>query len=162
MTQETSADMNTQPSSSGKIQPTRQVHRLRILLVVMLITLTIQGWFGDTVNIFVAPPGTSTTVPFSSLIQTISSYGFLLIWHAFEGLFLVILALVLIGASFKWSKKRSVRITSILGAFMVISAAIGGLSFVLSGFNAGGSSAQMGGSFIGAYAFYFMELYYTK
>jgi len=51
---------------------------------------------------------------------------------------------------------------SILGSVMIISALIGGLVFLLSGFSAAGSSAQMGGSFIGAYAFYFMELYFTK
>jgi len=45
---------------------------------------------------------------------------------------------------------------------MVVSAIIGGVLFVLSGFSAGGNSAQMGGSFIGAYAFYFIELYYAK
>jgi hypothetical protein len=32
----------------------------------------------------------------------------------------------------------------------------------LSGFANGGNSAQMGGSFIAAYASYFMTLYYTK
>jgi hypothetical protein len=45
---------------------------------------------------------------------------------------------------------------------MIISAIIGGTLFVLSGFNNNGVSAQMGGSFIGAYAFFFIELYYTK
>jgi hypothetical protein len=147
---------------AGKIESPRRIHRLRIFIVVNLIILTVQGWFGDTVNIFVAPPGTNSSVPFSALLPTITNYGFFLIWHAFEGLLLVILSVALIVASFRWSKKRSVRILSILGALMIISATIGGLSFVLSGFNAGGSSAQMGGSFIGAYAFYFMELYFTK
>ena len=112
-------------------------------------------------NIFVAPAGTNSTVPFSALIPTITHYGFFLIWHAAEGFLLLVLSLALIPASFRWSKKRSVRIMSILGAFMIVSAVIGGISFVLSGFNAGGSSAQMGGSFIGAFAFYFMELYFT-
>lgn len=45
---------------------------------------------------------------------------------------------------------------------MVVSAIMGGDLFVLSGFSAGGSSARIGGSFIGAYAFYFIKLYYAK
>jgi len=140
----------------------RKTHRLRIFIVITLIILTVQGWFGDTVNIFIAPPGTNSTVPFSAIISTIENYGFFLVWHAFEGLLLVFLSIALVVASFRWSRARSVRILSLLGMLMIVSAAIGGLSFVLSGFNAGGSSAQMGGSFIGSYAFYFMEIYYTK
>jgi hypothetical protein len=160
MAQDTTSNMSQ--STTGRLGSPRQIHRLRTFIVVNLIILTIQGWFGDTVNIFVAPPGTNSSVQFSALLPTITNYGFFLIWHAFEGLLLVVLSIALIVASFRWSKKRSVRILSILGALMIISATIGGLSFVLSGFNAGGSSAQMGGSFIGAYTFYFMELYYTK
>ena len=45
---------------------------------------------------------------------------------------------------------------------MGVSAIIGGVLFVLFGFSSGGVSAQMGGSFIGAYAFYFIELYYAN
>ena len=158
MTQDTAPNQR----QSASPESTRQVHRLRIFIVITLVILTVQGWFGDTVNIFVVPPGTNSTVPFSALIPTIENYGFLLIWHFFEGLLLVFLSIALVVASFRWSKKRSVRTLSLLGMFFIISAAYGGLSFVISGFNAGGSSAQMGGIFIGAYAFYFMELYFTK
>ena len=140
------------------------MHRLRILIVFTLIVLTVQGWFGDTVNIFFVPAAGVNSIPFSSsaVIQAIYNVGFALVWHAFQGLFLAIFSFVLLFFSFSWSKKRSVRICGILGALMVLSAAIGGLLFVLSGFNNGGNSAQMGGSFIGAYAFYFIELYFTK
>ncbi len=161
MAQETTSS-NTQPGDSRKMETARQTHRLRIFIAVVLTILGIQGWFGDTVNIFVAPPGTNSTVAFSSFFDTVNHYGFFLIWHTYEGLLPLILSLVLIGFSFRWSKKRSVRITSILGALSIISAVIGGVSFILSGFNAGGSTAQMGGSFIGAFAFYFLELYFTK
>jgi hypothetical protein len=44
----------------------------------------------------------------------------------------------------------------------VLSAGYGGYQFVISGFGNGASSAQMGGSFIAAYASYSMTLYYTK
>ncbi len=129
----------------------------------MLVILTVQGWLGDTTNLFVITSGTSS-IPFSlsAIIQSIVNNGPILIWHATEGFLLLILSLVAIGLSFKWSGKRNVRIASIFGALMIISAVIGGVSFLLSGYNAAGSSAEMGGSFIGAYAFYFMELYFTK
>ncbi len=60
------------------------------------------------------------------------------------------------------SKPRNVQIPDILGLVMVVSAIIDGTLFVLSGFSADGVSAQMGGSFICAYAFYFIELFYAK
>jgi hypothetical protein len=122
--------------------PSRSTHRLRILLGIILAILAVQGWFGDTTNLFVTTSGTSP-IPFSltAIIQRIVSNGPILIWHASEGFLLLILSLVAIGLTFRWSSKRSVRITSILGAFMIISAVIGGVSFLVSGFTAAGSSA---------------------
>jgi hypothetical protein len=137
--------------------------RFRILLVVTLVILTVQGWFGDTVNIFFAT--TSTKPPLFSLggfLQQVASVGFPLIYHAYEGIFLIALAIAVFALSFVWSKARSVRIACGLGLLMIVSAAIGGFLFTMSGFSNGGNSAQMGGSFIGAYAFFFIALYYAK
>ncbi|MHB8568238.1 MAG: hypothetical protein ACYC7D_07340 [Nitrososphaerales archaeon] len=142
----------------------RNAHRLRLLLVLILVVLTIQAWFGDTVNIFVIPANGigSADYSLSAFFPTILSHGPLLLWHAFEGVILFLLSFVILAFSFIWSKKKSVRICAILATFFVISAALGGLLFVFSGFQSGPNSAQMGGSFIGSYAFYFMELYFTK
>jgi hypothetical protein len=96
-----------------------------------------------------------------SILTAVVNVGPTLIIHAFIGLAILALALVVLTFSLK-SKPRSVQIPSILGLIMVISAIIGGTLFVLSGFSNNGVSAQMGGSFIGAYAFYFIELYYAK
>ena len=82
--------------------------------------------------------------------------------HMSVGILLSALAVAVFVLSFVWSKSRGVRIASGLGLLMVISAAIGGFLFVLSGLSDGGNSAQMGGSFIGAYAFYFIALYYSR
>jgi hypothetical protein len=75
---------------------------------------------------------------------------------------LLVLSIVVVGLSFRSSKSRSIRITSVVAATAVISAAAGGVLFVLSDFQNSPNSAQMGGSFIVAYAFYFIELYLTK
>ena len=58
--------------------------------------------------------------------------------------------------------RRSVKVGALIGLITVVFAALGGYLFVLSGFGDGGNSMQMGGSFIGAYAFYFITLWYTK
>ncbi len=137
-------------------------HSLRLLLVATLITLTVQGWFGDTVNIFLIPT-TPLTVQssLSGILQAITNIGPVLIIHAFIGILILAFASVVVAFSIR-AKPRSVQIPAILGLVMVVSAALGGVFFGLSGFSNGGNSAQMGGSFIGAYAFYFVELYHTK
>lgn len=84
-----------------------------------------------------------------------------LIIHAFLGILMLALSGTFLAFSLK-SKPRNVQVPSIFGLVMVVSAIIGGTLFVLSGFTNNGVSAQMGGSFIGAYAFYFIELYFAK
>ena len=137
-------------------------HRLRLLIVVTLILLTVQGWFGDTVNLF-AVPSNPVTVDQSAngALQAVVNVGPTLIIHAFVGTAILAFAVAVLAFSLK-SKPRSIQISAILGLVMVVSAIIGGTLFVLSGFSNNGVSAQMGGSFIGAYAFYFIELYYAK
>jgi hypothetical protein len=136
--------------------------RLRLLIVLTLVFLTVQGWFGDTVNLF-AVPTTPVTVDASigGLLTAVINDGPVLIIHAFNGILILALAVTVLALSLK-SKPRSVQVPSILGLVMVVSAIIGGILFVLSGFANNGVSAQMGGSFIGAYAFYFIELYYAR
>jgi len=135
---------------------------LRRLIVVTLVLLTIQGWFGDTVNLFTIPPGpVSVEASAGGLLTAVINVGPTLIAHAFIGIALLALSVVVLAFSLR-SKPRSIQIASILGLIMIISALIGGTLFVLSGFANNGVSAQMGGSFIGAYAFYFIELYYAK
>ena len=138
--------------------------KFSILLVGMLVLLTVQGWSGDTVNIFL--PASAATTPLSSFFpgffSTLESAGPLADFHMSVGILLSVLAIVVFALSFVWSKSRGVRIASGLGLLMVISAAIGGFLFVVSGLSNGGNSAQMGGSFIGAYAFYFIALYYSR
>jgi len=149
-------------TSPPGLQDRASWHRLRLLIVTTLILLTVQGWFGDTVNIFQIPTTPSTVdQSINGIIQAIDNIGFLLIIHALIGLSILALAIIVLAFSVR-NKPRNVQIPAILGLAMVVSAIIGGVLFVLSGFSAGGNSAQMGGSFIGAYAFYFIELYYAK
>lgn len=137
--------------------------RFSILLVATLAVLTVQGWTGDTVNIFYAPAnGVSPPGSISEFWSIVASIGSQAVWHAAEGIILAALAVAVAALSFMWSESRGVRIASILALLMVMSAAAGGLEFVMSGFANGGNSAQMGGSFLGAYAFYFIALYYSR
>jgi hypothetical protein len=140
--------------------------KFRVLLVITLVILSVQGWFGDFVNIFVAPsngikPPAFTLAGFFDALESLPN-SFFPLWHTFEGILLMGLAVAVFALSFKWSKARAVRITSGLGLAAIVSAAVGGFLFVMSGFSNGGNSAQMGGSFTGAYALYFIALYFAK
>ena len=91
---------------------------------------------------------------------------FFLEWHAGQGAVLLVLAVIITVLAFAWSRSaglaRGARWWSVVALLSVLSAAMGGYLFVMSGFANGSNSAQMGGSFIAAYASYFMTLYYTK
>ncbi|MDA4114508.1 MAG: hypothetical protein OK474_10725, partial [Thaumarchaeota archaeon] len=78
-----------------------------------------------------------------------------MIWHGMEGILILLSAIGVLVISLR-HRRRSVKIAAGLGLFFVLSAALGGYLFVISGFMNGGNSAQMGGSFIGAYAFFFL------
>ena len=164
MNEESSLETTSPPVESPSYRRRRDIpRRLRIIVAFSLIIFTIQGWFGDTVNIFVVQhvgPNTANVsaddIIAAALVNPIPMFqgmlglGFLVFWHALEGLILVILTFIVLIFSFKWSNKKSVWNCSILGILFTWSAAVyAGLVFLLSGFSSGADSAQMGGSFIG-------------
>ena len=132
------------------------------MTVVILVLLTVQGLTGDTINLFAVFP--SGTVGFSDtgFLQAVFNVGPTMVYHTMEGFLLVYLSIAVLVLSLRWYKTLSVRLSATLGLVSLVSAGIGGLLFVISGFQNNVNSAQMGGSFIGAYAFYFLLLYYTK
>jgi hypothetical protein len=130
----------------------------RIVLVMLLAVLTLQGWTGDTVNLF-APTGGASSSDFFATLQSLGGFA---LWHTGEAMLLGVLAVVVLVLAFVRSTSSGVRIASVLGLVMIASAAYGGVQFVNSGLTDAGASAQMGGSFIGAYASYFIALYYSR
>ena len=126
--------------------------------------MTAQGWTGDFVNLFASFSVPAGPVSFSMgwLFQALSDSGIITVYHAFEGALLVALSIIILVLSFRYSGARSVRFASVMAMTAIVSAALGGLLFVFSGYTDNANSAQMGGSFIGAYAFYFLELYFLK
>jgi hypothetical protein len=109
------------------------------------------------------PQGAVNT--FADAYQALQSVGWpasLAIVHAVGGILILLLTLGIVVVAFRRTKSRSVRVASFLGLIAVLSAVVGGYLFVFSGFLANGNSAQMGGSFIGAYAANFLVLYFSK
>jgi len=133
---------------------------LRLSIVATLLLLTFQSWLGDFVNVFVTTSSTSA-VSFSDFTQALVNQGPALVVHALVGFLVFLSGVGVLVVSLRRGDRR-VKITAALALLAVVSAGVGGILFVLSGFSAGGSSMQMGGSFVAAYALYFIALYYTK
>jgi len=138
-----------------------QLSKLQLLVIGTLVVLSVQAWTGDFVNLFSVFPVGTVDSSLGGLLQALKEAGLLPLFHAFAGILLVALSVVVLVLSFR-SKIRNAEIASIIGLAAVFSAVMGGVLFVLSGFQDNGSSMQMAGSFIGAYALYFLELYFTK
>lgn len=141
-----------------------RTRRIRIAVVLELVILSIQGWTGDTVNLFAKYPAFVSIGNLQQYISAITGVGGIapvLIWHEAEALLLVAVAIAVFAIALK-TRERQLVILSLLGLASIISAIVGGLMFVLSGFADNAGSAQMGGSFISAYAFFFILLYFAK
>ena len=135
---------------------------LRIAIAFTLLLLSLQAWSGDFVNVFVTTsPATGVPQSVSGFFGAITGNGVFLLWHGMEGLLILVSAVVVFALSLR-RQKRNVKAAAGLALFFVVVAGLGGYFFVLSGFSAGGSSMQMGGSFIGAYALQFIALWFTK
>ena len=123
--------------------------------------MSIQAWTGDFVNTFVTTSPSSVQQSVSGFFGAVAGAGPFLIWHAVEGILILLSAVGVLMVSLGCDR-RSVKIGALLGLISVIAAGLGGYLFVLSGFSDGGNSMQMGGSFTAAYALYFITLWYTK
>jgi hypothetical protein len=134
--------------------------RCQALIIAQLVLLSVQGWSGDFVNVFVTTTPRHGVMSLVGVLGLIESGGGFLVWHGVEGVVIVVLGATILTLSFK--HHRGVVVSALLALLSVVSAGIGGVMFVASGFSAGGASMQMGGSFIAAYALYFIVLYYTK
>jgi hypothetical protein len=89
-----------------------RVRTLRVLIVAAIVILSVQGWFGDTVNIFFAPSH-GITKPTATLGGFVSEVGrlsqpFFLQWHTWEGVALALLAVTVTVLALAWSRFRGV------------------------------------------------------
>jgi len=135
---------------------------LLVLVIHMLIGLTVQGWLGDFVNLFAVFPNGMVGLRLGSFFRAIKAAGNMEFAHAIVGALLLIFAIAILVVAFRGVVSIGARICAIIGLIAVLSAVYGGIAFVFSGFKNNGNSMQMGGSFIGAYASYFLVLYFNK
>ncbi len=138
-----------------------RVKALRILLIVMLAALGIQYELG--MQFIMSNP--QAIAPFAFSLQGVSSalhgVGPVAVVHASWGGLLVALSLVILVVSLL-SRMRAAQVFGVLGFLSIVSAAAGGLLFVLSGFQDDSNSHNMATNLLLSFTFYFLEVYVLK
>lgn len=136
--------------------------KLRISVVVLLVLLFVQYEFGIAINI--ANPPTLPAFSFSdnsAFNNALNTAGGLAQPHAILGFLVWLVSLVILVLSLR----TGIRSVQIFGSLMLLSitvAGMGGSFFVQSGFTNDQASHTMAASFILAYSFAFLELYFLK
>ena len=139
-----------------------QFERLRVMVVIMLILLTIQYELGMVINL---SPNLPELHPFGFSLLAISEAlhlaGPVALAHAVLGSLLTLISILTLILSLR-SKTRSVQILGSLGFLTMLVAMVGGVLFTLSGFQEDHYSLAMASNFILTFIFYFLELYFMK
>ncbi len=139
-----------------------QPKSLRVMVGITLALLAIQYELGMVVNLSPALPELPAfgfSLP--KILDALHLAGLAALTHAGLGSFLTLMSILILILSLR-SKLRSVRLFGSLGFLSVVSAAVGGVLFTLSGFQEDHFSLAMASDFILAFIFYFLELYFVK
>ena len=135
--------------------------RIEVSIIILLALISIQAFLGDNINLFTVFPMGAVVVSLGGFAQALQQAGIAVVVHAVNGFLIIAVSLAVVVFSFMM-RVNKLRITSIIGLIGLIVALSGGLLFVFSGYGNNGYSAQMATGFLIAYAFYFIELYFTK
>ena len=141
---------------------TRPHKVLRIFVMVLLALLFVQYDLGILVNI--ANPPSLPAFAFTdnnAFNAALQAAGGVAVAHGALGFLNWLVALVVLVMSLR-TRARSVQVFGVLAFLAVTAAGIGGTLFVASGFNNDDASKAMAGTFILAYSFAFLELYFLK
>lgn len=142
--------------------PANSLKVLRISVVVLLVLLFFQYEFGIAINIANPSPQPAFSFSDNSAFNTaLNTAGGLAQPHAILGFLVWLFSLVNLVLSLR-SGIRSIQIFGSLILLSITIAGAGGSFFVQSGFTNDQASHTMAASFILAYSFTFLELYFLK
>jgi hypothetical protein len=139
-----------------------RLRALRISVVVLLVLLLVQYEFGMAVNIANPPSLPAFSFSDNTAFNTaLNTAGGLAQPHAILGALVWLFSLV----NLVLSLRTGIRSVKIMGSLILLSitvAGAGGSIFVQSGFTNDQASHAMATTFILAYTFAFLELYFLK
>ncbi len=130
---------------------------LWISTIALLVLMTVQGFSGNWITIFLRWPGVpNLSDQFIQAMIGLSSY------HSFMGYAIGCISVLCLVLAFTSRSSIYVRILAVLGLVITVSAAIGGTLYSSSGYQDRWSLGQMMDSFVGAYAAYFLQLFFMN
>jgi hypothetical protein len=131
---------------------------LWICTLAVLAILTVQGFSGNWITLFLILPGGSANLG-DAFIQAMAG---LASYHVYMGFAIGVFSILEVTLAFISRSSIYVRILAVLGLAITFSAALGGYLFVSSGYRDRWPLGQMMDSFIGAYVAYFLQLFFMN
>ncbi len=139
----------------------KRIKALRVLVIIILVMLAFQYELG--IQVIMSNPPAINPFAFSipAVSQALHGVGTGAVIHAAWGGLLLIMSLVILVVSLL-SHRRAAQVFGTLAFLSILSAAYGGLGFVLSGFQNDSHSHNMATNLLLSFTFYFVELYVLK
>jgi hypothetical protein len=130
---------------------------LWVSTIVTLALMTVQGFSGQWVTYFlILPGGPALSQGFIEAMVKLATL------HKIVGFLVGLVSILVLIFAFLRRSSIYVRIFAVLGFIITASAGMGGYLFVKSGFQDRWSLGQMADSFVGAYAAYFLQLFFMN
>jgi hypothetical protein len=126
--------------------------------LAILVVLSVQAISGNWITYFLILPGGPANLS-QSFIEVMIK---LAAYHKIMGFITGGISILVLIFAFIHRSSVYVRIFAVLGFVITASAGIGGFLFVKSGFQDRWSLGQMADSFVGAYAAYFLQLFFMN
>ncbi len=142
---------------SEKLEQTFSV-ALWVSTLAILAVLSIQALSGNWITYFLILPGGPANLG-QSFIEAMAK---LATYHKILGFVTGGISILVLIFAFLHRSSIYVRIFTVLGFIITVSAGIGGYLFVKSGFQDRWALGQMADSFVGAYAAYFLQLFFMN
>jgi hypothetical protein len=131
---------------------------LWVLTLAILVVMSIQAVSGNWITFFLILPGGPSNLS-QSFIMALAK---LAIYHKVAGFMVGGISFLILIFAFIRRSSIYVRIFAVLGFIITVIAGIGGFLFVKSGFQDRWALGQMADGFVGAYAVYFLQLFFMN
>jgi len=131
---------------------------LWVSTIVVLVLITVQAFSGNWITYFLILPGGPANLS-QGFIEGLVKLS---IYHKIMGFVTGLVSILVLVFAFIHRSSVYVRIFAVLGFIITVSAGVGGLLFVQSGFQDRWPLGQMADSFVGAYAAYFLQLFFMN
>jgi hypothetical protein len=126
--------------------------------LAILVLLSVQALSGNWVTYFLILPGGPADLSQRFLVAVTNLATF----HKMMGFIIGGVSVLILTFAFLHRSSIYVRIFTVIGFIIIVSAGIGGYLFVKSEFQDRWALGQMSDSFVGAYAAYFLQLFFMN